>query len=158
MKQAVLIATIGILIGYVSYRVAMDRRDGHRILTAGEECVALLDAQVAAWNRGDLDGFMQGYLESDDLRFYAENTIATGYKPLRERYFQRYKAEGKEMGKLTFWEIEVVTTSLDSAVVRGHWKVEKSTEAPQGLFTLVLKRYPQGWRIVHDHTSAEAKK
>jgi ketosteroid isomerase-like protein len=153
-----LIVTIGLLFGYSAYRVVLDIRDRQRISTVGPECVALLDAQVVAWNRGDLDGFMAGYWESDDLRFYAENTIATGYQPLRERYFQRYKAEGKEMGHLTFWDIEVVTASWEAAVVRGHWKVEKSTEAPQGLFTLVLRRYPQGWRIVHDHTSAEAKK
>jgi beta-aspartyl-peptidase (threonine type) len=116
-----------------------------------------LDAQQMAWNNGDLDGFMLGYWNDPELAFYSDNTIEKGYEPLKQRYFKKYKAEGKEMGKLTFSEVDVQPKSESFAVVRGHWKVEKSKETAEGLFTLWVEKKPEGWRIVHDHTSAAPK-
>jgi len=121
----------------------------------------LLTDQQAAWNAEDLDGFMFGYWKSDDLTFYSDNTIEQGYEPLKQRYFKRYKAEGKEMGKLTFSLVEYVACRSywrDMVVVRGHWRVEKSKETAEGLFTLWVEKKPEGWRIIHDHTSAAPKK
>jgi beta-aspartyl-peptidase (threonine type) len=119
---------------------------------------AVLDAQVVAWNKGDLDGFMKGYWESKDLTFFSGGTRTSGWQATLERYQKKYKADGKEMGQLTFTELDIDVLSADSAVVRGRWKVKMSKEEPSGLFTLIFKRFPDGWRIVHDHTSAESPK
>ena len=117
---------------------------------------AVLDAQVVAWNKGDLDGFMKGYWKSKDLTFFSGGTKTSGWEATLERYQKKYKADGKEMGQLTFSELDIDVLSADSAVVRGRWKLKLSKDEPGGLFTLLFKRFPDGWRIVHDHTSAES--
>jgi|ERR1051326_3584130 beta-aspartyl-peptidase (threonine type) len=114
---------------------------------------AVLNAQVAAWNRGDLEGFMAGYWHSDDLTFMSGNTVTHGWQSTLDRYRARYQGEGKEMGSLTFSDIEIQVLDGDNAMVRGRWTLVKKAESPGGLFTLILKRFPEGWRIVHDHTS-----
>jgi ketosteroid isomerase-like protein len=119
----------------------------------------LLDAQQTAWNAGDLDGFMLGYWNDPELTFYTDNTVEKGYEPLKQRYFKKYKADGKEMGKLTFSDVEAKPQSPTFVVVRGKWKLEKSTETRDGLYTLWVEEKPEGWRIVHDHSSVnEVKK
>ena len=119
----------------------------------------VLEEQDAAWNRGDLDGFMTGYWDDEELTFYSAGDVRKGYRALRERYRQRYQAEGREMGKLTFSDLDVTPLGDGWATARGRWQVVTSKETMGGLFTLLLRRTPAGWRIVHDHTSAaEAKK
>jgi ketosteroid isomerase-like protein len=116
----------------------------------------LLLTQVDAWNHGDLDGFMQGYWHSPDLTFFSGATVTHGWEPTLLRYRQRYKSEGKEMGKLEFQDLTIDLLSPNSGVVRGKWQLTMSDgKQPHGLFTLILKRMPEGWRIVHDHTSSE---
>jgi ketosteroid isomerase-like protein len=112
-----------------------------------------LDAQAAAWNKGDLKGFMAGYWQSPHLSFYAGKDKTRGWQATLERYQKRYQAEGREMGKLTFSEIDIDLLGPDSAYVRGRWQVVTSKETLGGLFTLIFKKLPEGWRIVHDHTS-----
>jgi beta-aspartyl-peptidase (threonine type) len=114
---------------------------------------AVLADQAAAWNKGDLEGFMAGYWKSPDLTFVSGNAKTKGWDATLERYKKRYQAEGKEMGKLTFSELEVEQLGPDAALVRGRFTLEMMKEKPTGLFTLVLRRFPEGWRIVHDHTS-----
>jgi beta-aspartyl-peptidase (threonine type) len=113
----------------------------------------VLEDQVQAWNKGDLDTFMKGYWSSPDLTFFSGNTKTRGWQATLERYVKRYRSEGREMGKLTFSEIEIDVLGPDSALVRGRWQLETSKEKPNGLFTLIFKHKPEGWRIVHDHTS-----
>lgn len=127
---------------------------------AEDDIRAVLDAQEKAWNGGDLDGFMAGYWESEELRFASGDTVTTGYKATKERYEKRYKADGKEMGKLTFSEVTVEVVTADYALVRGRWalKFEKSDDKPHGLYTLTMKRFKDGWKITSDHTSAAEKK
>lgn len=119
---------------------------------------AVLTAQDEAWNRGDLDGFMKTYWKSDKLRFYSGGTVTSGWQATLDRYRKRYQAEGKEMGKLTFTDLEIEVLGPDSAMARGRWKLVLSKEKPEGLFTLILKKFPDGWKIVHDHTSAAETK
>jgi ketosteroid isomerase-like protein len=114
----------------------------------------VLDAQAAAWNRGDLDAFMQGYWNSPELKFYHGKDITSGWEATLQRYRDRYQAKGKEMGHLTFSDVEVKPIDTQHAWVRGRWKVETSKETSEGLYTLICQHTPQGWRIVHDHTSA----
>ena len=115
----------------------------------------LLVSQVEAWNHGKLEGFMQGYWQSPDLTFFSGATVTKGWEPTLLRYRQRYQSEGKEMGKLEFQDLNIDLLSRRSAVVTGRWQLTMSDgKQPHGLFTLILKRMPGGWRIVHDHTSA----
>jgi ketosteroid isomerase-like protein len=117
----------------------------------------VLDDQVSAWNRGDLDGFMAGYWKSDDLSFYSGGDITKGWQATLERYRRRYQAEGKAMGKLTFSNVDVQALTADHAFVRGRWKLALPDGTnPEGLFTLFMKRVDGNWRVVHDHTSAKS--
>jgi beta-aspartyl-peptidase (threonine type) len=116
---------------------------------------AVLDAQVEAWNRGDLEGFMAGYWRSPELVFCSGATVTKGWDATLARYRQRYQAEGREMGRLGFDAIEVLTLGPDAAAARGAWRLRMSDgQQPHGLFTLLLRRTEGAWRIVHDHTSA----
>lgn len=115
----------------------------------------VLLSQVEAWNHGKLEGFMQGYWHSPDLTFFSGATETRGWEPTLARYRQRYQAEGKEMGKLEFQKLNIDLLSRRSAVVTGEWHLTMSDgKQPHGLFTLIFKRFPAGWKIVHDHTSA----
>src|SRR5262245_62950962 len=113
----------------------------------------VLDDQETAWNKGDLEGYMKGYWKSDKLTFFSGGSRTEGWQATLERYQKKYKGEGKEMGKLTFSDIEIEVIAPDAAVVRGRFQLETSKEKPTGLFTLLMKKLPEGWRIVHDHTS-----
>jgi beta-aspartyl-peptidase (threonine type) len=113
----------------------------------------VLDDQVAAWNKGDLEGFMATYWNSDELTFYSTKDVTRGWKATLERYRKRYQGEGREMGQLTFTDIEIEMLGPDAAAARGRWKVVTNKETLQGLFSLILRKKPEGWRITHDHTS-----
>src|SRR5262249_42090118 len=113
----------------------------------------VLADQQTAWNKGDLEGFMAGYWKSPDLTFYSGKEVTRGWQATLDRYVKKYKADGKEMGKLTFSDIDVQVLGPETALARGRWQLEMSKEKPGGLFTLLLRRMPDGWRIVHDHTS-----
>ena len=116
---------------------------------------ALLDTQVEAWNRGDLEGFMAGYWRSPELVFCSGATVTKGWDATLERYRKRYQAEGREMGRLGFDAVEVLPLGPDGAAARGAWRLRMSDgKEPHGLFTLVLRRIDGAWRIVHDHTSS----
>ncbi|MEO2091079.1 MAG: nuclear transport factor 2 family protein, partial [Gemmataceae bacterium] len=108
---------------------------------------AVLTQQADAWNKGDLDTFLDTYWKSDDLVFFSGGTVSKGHKAVSDRYHKRYKADGKEMGKLTFTALEVEMLGTDAAMVRGKWKLEMKAENPDGLFTLIVKKLPGGWKI-----------
>jgi ketosteroid isomerase-like protein len=106
-----------------------------------------------SWNRGDIDGFMNGYARSKSTLFISEDTVRRGWETVRERYWKKYSDRTK-MGTLAFSELEITPLSSDLAVVLGRWKLQRANDRPHGRFTLVFKHLPEGWRIVHDHTSA----
>ena len=82
--------------------------------------------------------------------------MTRGWQPTLDRYRRRYQSAGSEMGKLRFDDLQITVLDLDSAFVRGRWRLTLSNgKQPGGLFTLIFRRKPEGWRIVHDHTSAE---
>ena len=116
----------------------------------------VLDAQASAWSRGDLEGYMAGYWRSPELTFYASATVTRGWQPTLERYRRRYQGAGREMGQLVFAEIHVETLGPETALARGLWHLRFAKgPARKGLFTVILRRLPEGWRIVHDHSSGE---
>ena len=114
---------------------------------------SILGAQQDAWNRGDIDAFMHGYARSASTVFVSEDEARRGWETVRDRYRVKYSDRTK-MGTLTFSEIEVTTLSPDAAVVLGRWRLKRTNDEPHGRFTLIFKRLAEGWRIVHDHTSA----
>ena len=114
----------------------------------------VLDDQVAAWNRADLDGFMDGYWRDEKLAFTSGDTIARGWAATHDRYIKRYKSEGREMGKLSFSELEVEGLSPAVALVRGRYQLLLGEESATGRFTLVIRKLSDGWKITSDHTSA----
>jgi uncharacterized protein (TIGR02246 family) len=115
---------------------------------------ATLAAQRDAWNRGDLETFMQAYTR-EHLVFTSGGNIRRGWDETLARYRERY-AEGGNMGRLAFTDLEIRSVAPDAAVVLGRWEVSESQEAGRGVFTLVMVREGDAWRIVHDHTSAAA--
>jgi ketosteroid isomerase-like protein len=123
--------------------------------TALDQIRSVLQAQQDAWNRGDIDGFMNGYARSASTVFISEDTIARGWQTVRDRYRKRYSNRTK-MGTLIFSGLEITLLSSDSAIAFGRWRLKRANDQPHGRFTLILRRLPEGWRIVHDHTSAAA--
>ena len=117
------------------------------------EIQSVLTAQQDAWNHGDIDAFMNGYARSASTVFVSEDEVRRGWETVRERYRVKYSDRAK-MGTLTFSDIEVTMLSQDAAVVLGRWWLKRANDEPHGRFTLIFKRLPEGWRIVHDHTSA----
>jgi len=113
----------------------------------------VLDDQAAAWNKGDLEGFMAGYWKSDDLSFFSGNNKTKSWQATLDRYRKKYQGEGKEMGKLKFSELSIDLLGGDHALVKGRYELTLAKERPTGLFTLIMKKLPAGWRIIHDHTS-----
>jgi len=115
----------------------------------------VLRVQQEAWNRHDLEGFMAGYWNSSELTFFSGANEHDGWKATMDRYLATYSSPGHEMGTLEFSGLRVVVLSQDSAFVRGSWKVSMADgKASHGLFTLVFRKFAEGWKIVHDHTSA----
>jgi len=115
---------------------------------------AELDSQVAAWNRGDLKGYMQGYWHSQELTFFAAEKESAGWEAAYQRYRAAYQGKDKEMGKLNFSNVRVAMLAEDAAFVRGHWQLTmKDGSQRSGLFTIVLRKFDEGWRIIHDHSS-----
>lgn len=116
----------------------------------------VLENQVKVWNAGDLEDFMAGYWNSPELTFYSGATQTSGWLATLERYRKRYQSEGKEMGRLEFSERNVGRLGPDNAFVRGRWRLRMSDGSqPNGLFTLIFRRFPDGWKIIHDHTSSQ---
>ncbi|HEY4272697.1 MAG TPA: AtzH-like domain-containing protein [Candidatus Udaeobacter sp.] len=120
------------------------------------EVQSMLRAQQDAWNRGDIDEFMNGYARSASTVFVSDDQVTRGWNTVRERYRQKYSDRTK-MGTLAFSDLEITMLSSDAAVVLGRWALKRETDEPHGRFTLIFKRLPEGWRIVHDHTSAAAQ-
>ncbi len=113
----------------------------------------VLDAQVAAWNRGEVAGFMEGYWNSPKTTFVGSKGVLRGWNELLERYRRDYP-DRRAMGTLAFSDLEVSLLSSGAALVLGRWQLERANDRPGGVFTLVFRKFPEGWRIVHDHTSA----
>jgi len=120
---------------------------------AAEDAVRrLLEDQAAAWNRGDLDGFLAGYWNSEKTAFAGSQGILHGWKVLRERYRKNYP-DRKAMGTLTFSALEVTPLCARAALVLGKWHLDREAGAVGGVFSLVLRQFPEGWKIIADHTS-----
>ena len=114
---------------------------------------AVLEAQAAAWNRGDLEGYMDGYDRSANTEFVGGDTITRGWQTVLDRYRKNYNSREK-MGALTFSDLEITLLSKDAALVLGRWRLKRANDEPHGTFSLLFRKTKAGWRIVHDHSSS----
>ena len=114
---------------------------------------AVLETQQAAWNRGDIDGFMEGYAKEDSITFVSGDTVTRGWQTVLDRYRKNYDSRAR-MGTLTFSELEFKPLSEFYMMAVGRFQLARDGDNPRGRFTLIFRRTNAGWRIVHDHTSA----
>jgi beta-aspartyl-peptidase (threonine type) len=115
----------------------------------------VLRMQQEAWNHRDLEAFMAGYWNSPELTFFSGVKESKGWQATLDRYRTTYASAGREMGKLDFSDLRIEVLGADAAFVRGVWHLTMSDgKTPNGRFTLILRKFPDGWKIIHDHTSA----
>lgn len=114
---------------------------------------AVLDAQIAAWNRGDLTAYMDGYARTPALVFTSGGNVRRGWQDAFDHYQARYATDPKAMGSLAFQVDSIDPVGAGGAVVLGRWELTHTANAGRGVFSLVVERRPEGWRIIHDHTS-----
>ncbi|HYY99047.1 MAG TPA: nuclear transport factor 2 family protein [Pyrinomonadaceae bacterium] len=146
---AALVAAAAVVLGYqkAAPRSQKEDRDAAAVR-------AVLDAQAAAWNRGDVEGYMEGYAKEDTTTFVSGDTVTRGWRTVLERYKARYDTREK-MGSLSFTELEIKPLSEFYFMATGRWQLTLADGAtPHGRFTLIFRRTNAGWRIVHDHTSS----
>ncbi len=120
-----------------------------------EEVIKILDRQVEAWNQGDLEAFMETYWKSEELTYFSGGGPRNGWQATLERYIRTYQSPDSEMGFLTFKSIKVELMGPGAAFVRGEWFLQREKlDDIGGLFTLILMEFPDGWKIIHDHSSS----
>ena len=157
MRIRMLALAAALILGYVSLlaviaRPAHPQQAGHKT-SAEAQIKELLAAQADAWNRGDVDSFMTSYWKSDQTVFVGATGIARGWQAVLERYHRVYPNR-TAMGHVTFSNIEVHQECADTAFVIGEYHLQREKDSPSGVFTLDLRKTPEGWRIVLDHTTA----
>src|SRR5450755_2079111 len=142
-NRLVILGIVAMLAG-----IAMWRIPAWAAGTQGSDKVAIravLDEQQAAWNRGDVDAFLQGYWNSPDLSFAGTSGITRGWDGVLEHYKKSY-ADRAAMGQLDFSELEFRFLGPDAALVLGHWHLKRDKRDVGGVFSLVWQRFPEGWR------------
>jgi ketosteroid isomerase-like protein len=117
---------------------------------------AVLNAQQAAWNRADVDAFLVGYWHSPELTFSGSSGVSRGWDGVMARYKKNYPDQAA-MGHLDFSELEYRFLGPDAALVLGRWHLKRDKGDIGGVFSLVWQRFPNGWKIIHDHTSSVEK-
>ena len=143
MKKILILILVFVIVAATGYSETPDTR---------EEILNVLAKQKFAWNEGDIEGFMMYYWRSEDFTFQSGNNRILGWDALLARYKKNYS--GENMGILDFKDVVVKALSEKTALVLGRWEVKRKDEVLGGLFTLVIQHKPEGWRILHDHTSS----
>lgn len=141
------IVRAGVLLA-IAFLGACNARQAH------PEIAVVLDDQVAAWNRGDLDGFMAGYWKSDELTFETTSGVTKGWQAVFERYRKRY-ATREQMGTLRFRDLVISRTGPDSAEASGRWEVRATDGRSSGHFYLTMRQIDGAWVIVKDRTTSD---
>lgn len=148
-------AVCGGLVGTMFGLIVANLVSGDGIDYAESDVIATLTAQETAWNAGDIEGFMDGYIRSEDLRFASGGTVESGWQTTLDRYLRRYP-DRATMGQLSFTDLDVTPIDGDDALVFGRWTLNRAGDAPTGLFTLHMHKSDGTWRVVSDHTSSQS--
>jgi ketosteroid isomerase-like protein len=146
---ASLLAVAAVVFGYQRSRAPSPAKEDRDVAAVR----AVIESQAAAWNRGDIEGYMEGYAKEDATEFVSGDTVTRGWRTVLERYKARYDTRAK-MGTLTFSELEFKPLGPYYVMATGRWQLARGGDAPRGRFTLIFRRTAAGWRIVHDHTSS----
>ena len=118
------------------------------------EILPVLDTQAAAWTRGDLAGYMQGYEKGDATTFLAGASVTQGWEKVLDRYEKKYGGKKEGLPALTFSEVTLRwTNGADAALVYGRWQLASPPENPAGTFTIFLVKKDGAWKVIHDHSS-----
>ena len=117
----------------------------------------VLNEQVDAWNRGDIEGFMDYYWRSQDMEFISDDTVHRGWQATLERYKRKYPTK-EAMGWLDFDDLRVTATGEDEAEATGRWRVRAGRKTSSGGFELKFRRIEKRWLIVRDHTTSDDPK
>ena len=142
----------------VALLLASARVLGAEAAVSAHPARAILDAQVAAWNRSDLTAYMAGYWNSPDLVFFSNGQETRGWQPTLDRYRARYQGEGKQMGRLDFPLLDILPLGPEAALARGRWRLRMPDGRElTGMTSVVFRKRPEGWRIVHDHSSSDVR-
>ena len=152
------LAALGLLMGgfvLAQSHLLADTADDHK--SDREAIGAVLNAQQIAWNRGDVDAFLVGYWHSPELTFSGSSGVARGWDGVLARYKKNYPDKAA-MGQLDFSELEFRFLGPDAALVLGRWHLKRENDELGGVFSLVWQRFPDGWKIIHDHTSTVQEK
>lgn len=144
------------LIALPVYLTAQAKKDATDRATDRDAIRAVLVAQQEAWNHGDVEAFLNGYWHSPDLTFSGTSGISRGWDGVLARYKKNYP-DRTAMGQLDFSDLEFHFLGPDAALILGHWHLKREKDDLGGVFSLVWQRFPEGWRIIHDHTSADIK-
>lgn len=151
------LAWFGAASGVTPLRAAAAPRNssGHAENRAADRCAitAVLQAQQAAWNRGDVVAFLEGYWKSPDLTFSGSGGVVRGFDGVLARYRKNYP-DRAAMGELQFSGLEFRFLGPNAALVLGRWHLNREKGDVGGVFSLVWEKFPEGWKIIHDHTSA----
>lgn len=155
-KRMMVVAGVGLAFIAICWLLARPALFGKPPDTHGADRAAInavLKAQQAAWNRGDVDAFLKGYWESPELTFSGSNGVSRGWDGVLARYKKNYP-DRAAMGELDFSELEIRFLGPEAALVLGKWRLKREIGDIGGVFTLVWQKFPEGWKIIHDHTSA----
>ena len=162
MKRIIVFVAAVALVSFAAVSIAASRKSSNEKMPPqsnkqdakiAADVRAVLDAQVAAWNRGDIEAFMDGYWRSPQTSFVSGDHVTRGWQTVLDHYKKSYDSREK-MGTLAFSELEITPLGKDAANALGRWQLTRAKDTPHGYFTLLFRRTPQGWRIVQDHTSA----
>lgn len=149
--MVLLVGTIGMIVALAISSLAHDSADA-----APTAIRKVIDDQQTAWNRQDLEAFMSGYWNSPDLTFFSGAHESKSWQAALDRYKKNYQGAGHEMGKLEFANLRIEVLGPETAFVRGEFHLTMSDgKTPHGLFTLIFRKFPNGWKIIHDHSSGE---
>lgn len=117
-----------------------------------KEILKVMTEQQTAWNNGNIDGYMQGYWKNDSLLFIGSKGPTYGWQKTLDNYKKSYPNKEK-MGILEFSDVQVKMLGKKHAYVFGKWKLVRTNDSPNGIYTLIFQKFKNGWKIISDHTN-----
>jgi ketosteroid isomerase-like protein len=120
--------------------------------TSKKEITTMMLQQANDWSNGDIEAFMEGYIKSDSLKFVGSNGLTYGWKNTLENYKKVYPTK-EHTGTLTFNLLEFDQLANDVFLVIGEYHLKRTVGDADGMFSIILKRINNKWKIIADHSS-----